>query len=74
MHYHARVLYVLYVLVSIFSKTEQMAKRNKLKPEEKLLYEQDSHVSKAILNVVEPGAYRCINTNPDKDIWELTDR
>ncbi|XXG63965.1 hypothetical protein AAC387_Pa05g2038 [Persea americana] len=51
-----------------------MAKRSKLKPDDKLLYAQDSHVSKAILNGVEPGAYRCINTNPDKDIWELTDR
>ncbi|XXG71070.1 hypothetical protein AAC387_Pa07g0404 [Persea americana] len=51
-----------------------MAKGSKLKPDNKLMYEQDSHVSKAILNGVETGAYRCINTNPDKDIWELTDR
>ncbi|XXG53962.1 hypothetical protein AAC387_Pa03g1966 [Persea americana] len=51
-----------------------MAKGSKLKPEDKLLYEQDSHVSKPILNGVEPEAYRCINTNPDKDIWELTNR
>ncbi|XXG46578.1 hypothetical protein AAC387_Pa02g1388 [Persea americana] len=49
-------------------------KETKLKPDDKLLYEQDSHVSNAISNRVESGAYRCINTNPEKDIWELTDR
>ena len=72
MHYNDTFLYVLYMIGSIFSKTEQMAKGSKLKLEDKLPYEQDSHVSKAILNGVEPVAYRCINTNPDKDIWELT--
>eukprot|EP00268_Persea_americana_P055162 TRINITY_DN6390_c0_g1_i15.p2 TRINITY_DN6390_c0_g1~~TRINITY_DN6390_c0_g1_i15.p2 ORF type:complete len:103 (+),score=7.33 TRINITY_DN6390_c0_g1_i15:177-485(+) len=51
-----------------------MAKGKRLKPEEKLLYEQDSHVSKAMLNEVEPGAYNCINTSPDKDRWVLTNR
>lgn len=38
-----------------------------------LLYKQDSHLSKPILNRVESGLYRCINTNSDENIWVLTD-
>ena len=39
-----------------------------------LLYEQDSHVSKAIMNGVKLGAYQSINTNLDKKIWVLMNR
>ncbi|RWR90954.1 protein MAIN-LIKE 2-like protein isoform X2 [Cinnamomum micranthum f. kanehirae] len=41
---------------------------------ENCVMKQDSHVSKAIMNGVEPGAYQCINTKSDKKIWVLTDR
>ena len=43
-----------------------MVKGPKMDVEGKLLYDQDSHVSKAILSGVEPGSYRCIDIDPNK--------
>ena len=50
---------------------KQMVKGHKINAEGELLYDQDSHVSKAILIRVEPGSFTCINTNSDKKIYVL---
>ena len=55
-------------------ETEQMASNSESDDEGELLYEQDEHVSSAILKGSKPGSYRCINTNPDKKIWVLSDK
>ena len=48
-------------------ETEQMASNSEPDYEGELLYEQDEHVSLAILKGYELGSYRCINTNPRQE-------
>ena len=55
-------------------ETEQMASNSESDDEGELLYEQDEHVSSAILKGSELGSYKCINSNPDKKIWVLSDK
>ena len=64
----------LYTLDLTWCESEQMVKGHKSDDEGEGLYDQDSHVSKAILSGVEPGSYRCINTNPDKKLCVLIDK
>ncbi|XXG46971.1 hypothetical protein AAC387_Pa02g1692 [Persea americana] len=40
--------------------------------EDKLLYNQDNHILEGIIHGEELGRFRCIPTNPDKEVWVLT--
>ena len=57
-----------FFILRTWCETEQMAKDSDSDGEVELLYEQDEHVSKAILKGFEPGCCICINTNLDKKI------